>query len=65
VIIGSAYIAYIGERTPFFGRCLGGVRHILALLSLKTYNIATMIHAVAMIIANTAMTAIILLRSKK
>jgi hypothetical protein len=36
------------------------VRHILALLSLEAYNIATMLHSVAMIILNSAMTAIIL-----
>lgn len=41
------------------------LRHILALFSLQTYNIATMLHSVAMIVTNTAMTAIILLRKKK
>lgn len=40
------------------------LRHILALFSLQTYNIATVLHSVAMIITNTTMTAIILLRKK-
>lgn len=38
------------------------VRHLLALLSLQTYNIATTLHSVAMVIVNTAMTLIVLLR---
>ncbi len=41
------------------------LRHVLALFSLQTYNIATTLHSIVMIIANTAMTAIILLRKKK
>ncbi|OGC88575.1 hypothetical protein A2419_02825 [Candidatus Adlerbacteria bacterium RIFOXYC1_FULL_48_26] len=40
------------------------LRHILALFSLQTYNIATMLHSIAMITANTAMTGIILARKK-
>ncbi len=40
------------------------LRHMLALFSLQTYNIATTLHSIAMIITNTAMTAIILLRKK-
>lgn len=40
------------------------LRHILALFSLQTYNIATMLHSIAMITANTCMTGIILLRKK-
>lgn len=38
------------------------VRHILALCSLQTYNIATTLHSIAMIITNLLMTGIILLR---
>ncbi len=41
------------------------LRHMLGLLSLQTYNIATTLHSMAMITTNTAMTAIILLRKKK
>ncbi len=41
------------------------LRHVLALLSLQAYNVATVLHSIAMIIANTAMTAIILLRKRK
>lgn len=40
------------------------LRHILALFSLQSYNIATMLHSIAMITTNTAMTAIITLRKK-
>lgn len=35
-------------------------RHSLALLALSSYNIATMLHSIAMIITNTVMTFIIL-----
>lgn len=40
------------------------LRHILLLLSLQTYNLATTLHSIAMIIANTAIAATILLRKK-
>lgn len=40
------------------------LRHTLALFSLQAYNIATTLHSIAMIITNTAMTLIILLRKK-
>ncbi len=36
------------------------LRHILTLLSLQTYNIATTLHSIAMIIANTIMTTLII-----
>lgn len=35
------------------------VRHILVLLSLQTYNLATTLHSIAMIVSNSAMLAII------
>lgn len=35
------------------------LRHILALFSLQTYNVATMLHSIAMITTNTAMVLII------
>lgn len=35
------------------------LRHILALLSLQTYNIATVLHSVAMILSNSAMVGVI------
>lgn len=38
------------------------VRHILALLSLQTYNIATMLHSAVMLVTNTLMTVIIVFR---
>lgn len=41
------------------------LRHGLALFSLQTYNVATMLHSIAMIAANTAMTSIILFRGKR
>jgi len=41
------------------------LRHILTLLSLQSYNIATTIHSIAMIVTNSVMTSIILLRKVK
>jgi hypothetical protein len=41
------------------------LRHILALFSLQTYNIATSLHSLAMIAANSAMVSMILARKKK
>ena len=38
------------------------LRHILALFSLQSYNIATTLHSIAMITTNTLMTGIIVLR---
>lgn len=38
------------------------LRHILALFSLQAYNVATMLHSVAMILTNTLMTILILRR---
>jgi hypothetical protein len=40
-------------------------RHILTLLSLEAYNVATMLHSVAMILANALMTVIIFVRRQK
>lgn len=37
-------------------------RHILTLISLQAYNIATTLHSIAMIITNTAMTSMIVLK---
>ncbi len=36
------------------------VRHILALLSMQSYNVATTLHSIAMLITNTTMTFLIL-----
>lgn len=41
------------------------VRHILALFALEAYNIATMLHSIAMIIVNSAMVSIITNRKIK
>ena len=41
------------------------LRHILALFSLQAYNIATMLHSIAMITTNTLMTILILARRIK
>jgi hypothetical protein len=41
------------------------LRHILMLFSLQAYNIATTLHSVVMIVVNSAMTLIILLRRRK
>ena len=40
-------------------------RHILALFSLEAYNIATMLHSVAMILVNTVMALILVMRKGK
>lgn len=40
------------------------LRHILALFSLQAYNIATMLHSLAMIATNSLMTGIIVLKRK-
>ena len=40
------------------------LRHILALFSLQTYNIATTLHSVAMITTNSCMTLMILFRPR-
>jgi hypothetical protein len=39
------------------------LRHVLTLLSLGSYNIATTLHSIAMIITNSIMTAIIILKT--
>ncbi len=41
------------------------LRHILALFSLQTYNIATTLHSIAMIITNSLMTLFITFRKKR
>lgn len=41
------------------------LRHILMLLTLQAYNIATMLHSIAMITTNTIMTTIILKNKRK
>jgi hypothetical protein len=41
------------------------LRHILALISLHTYNIATTLHSIAMIFTNTIMTMIIMAKNKR
>jgi hypothetical protein len=40
------------------------LRHILTLLSLSSYNIATTLHSISMIITNTIMTLIILFKKR-
>ncbi len=41
------------------------LRHVLALLSLQAYNIATTLHSISMVTLNTAMTLIILFKKKR
>ena len=41
------------------------LRHILTLLSLQSYNIATTLHSIAMITTNSIMTSIIILKKPK
>jgi hypothetical protein len=40
------------------------IRHVLTLFSLQSYNIATTLHSIAMIVTNSIMSAIILLKKK-
>ncbi len=46
------------SETPTLYR-MNVLRHILALFSLQSYNIATTLHSIAMIITNTCMTVLI------
>ncbi len=41
------------------------LRHVLTLLSLQSYNIATTLHSIAMIVTNSIMTSIILFKKVK
>lgn len=41
------------------------LRHMLALLSLQSYNIATTVHSLAMIVVNSAMVGILLSQKKR
>jgi len=41
------------------------LRHILMLISLQAYNIATMLHSIAMIITNSLMTGIIVFKKSR
>lgn len=41
------------------------LRHILVLFSLQTYNLATALHSVAMLITNTGMVGVLLARKNK
>lgn len=41
------------------------LRHILTLFSLRTYNVATMFHSIAMIVTNSIMTFLIVRKQKK
>lgn len=41
------------------------IRHILALLSLEAYNVATMLHSIAMIVINALMSGIIIGRRRR
>lgn len=40
------------------------LRHILMLISLQAYNVATVLHSIVMITTNTLMTGMILFRRK-
>jgi hypothetical protein len=56
--IRKTWIKPKSETPLLFGANV--LRHILTLLSLNSYNIATTLHSIAMIITNTIMTTIIL-----
>ncbi len=44
---------------------MNALRHGLALVSLRAYNIATVLHSIVMIVMNVFMTAIIIMRTKR
>ncbi len=41
------------------------VRHILALISMQAYNVATMLHSIVMIVTNSSMTILIFARKNR
>lgn len=43
---------------------MNATRHVFALFSLEAYNIATALHSIAMVAANTLMTALLVLRNR-
>ncbi|NBV77234.1 hypothetical protein EBR66_03680 [bacterium] len=51
------------EYVALFGANV--VRHVLILFSLEAYNIATTLHSIAMILLNTGMTLLLLLRKRE
>lgn len=56
----KAWVLPASEAPLLYGTNV--LRHALALLSLQTYNVATMLHSVAMLVSNSAMLAILLRR---
>lgn len=71
IVVGIDLIAFIPTlrktwKTPVSETqtlySMNVLRHILTIFSLQTYNIATILHSIAMIITNTAMTSIIVFR---
>ena len=74
IVVGIDLIAFIptlrktwqhpkSETPILFGANV--LRHVLTLFSLQAYNIATMLHSIAMIVTNTMMTLFIILRKGK
>lgn len=68
IVVGIDLIAFIPTFRKTWKRpksetpalySMNVVRHILTLFSLQSYNIATTLHSIAMIITNTAMTYLI------
>lgn len=50
------------ERPFLYGTNV--IRHVLALGALETYNVATMLHSLVMLVTNSLMTSIILFKKK-
>lgn len=58
----KAWLTPQTETTLLYGSNVA--RHAFALFSLQTYNVATTLHSIAMMLANSAMVATLLLRRK-
>jgi hypothetical protein len=58
----KAWIEPKTEAKLLYGANL--VRHVFALLSLEAYNVATTLHSIAMLVTNSLMTGILILRQK-
>lgn len=61
--IRKTWVRPSSETSVLYGANV--LRHILTLLSLQSYNIATTLHSIAMITTNSMMTSIIILKKPK
>lgn len=61
--ISKTWVRPSSETPVLYGANV--LRHILTLLSLQSYNVATTLHSIAMITTNSIMTSIIILKKPK